>query len=88
MISAQQWKWRFSTEKHSTPAGSRPQPVMTLRLTESAASQICLLADTFNVLTQMVADDENFRFYSRAILKAWKGFLGGDLGEGIFDHLN
>lgn len=46
---------------------------MTLRITASAASQICLLADTFNDLIQIISDNENLRFYSRAIFKAYRG---------------
>lgn len=33
-------------------------------------------------------DNENLRFYSRAVFKAWEGLLGGDLGEGVFDRFS
>ena len=46
---------------------------MTLRITASAASQICLLADTFSDLIQIISDNENLGFYSRAIFKAYRG---------------
>lgn len=61
---------------------------MTLRITASAASQICLLADAFNNLTQIISDNENLRICNITIFKAWKGSLGGGLREGIFNQFS
>lgn len=62
----------------SSPTGSCPHPLVTLRITASAASQICLSGDTFNDLTQIIYDNEGLQFYSRAIFEAWKGLLHGN----------
>lgn len=88
MILAQCRKGTCRLEKQPSRAGPHPQPLMTLRITASAASQICLLADTFSDLTQIIPGNEKLRLCSIAIFNAWKGLLGGDLGEGIFDQFS